>query len=60
LPFGGVGASGMGKCHGKASFDAFSHHRSYLRRSMFLDVDLRSAPYDKTRLRLFQWLLTGR
>jgi aldehyde dehydrogenase (NAD+) len=59
LPFGGVGASGMGKCHGKASFDAFSHYRSYLRRSMFLDIDLRSAPYDKIRLRLFQWLLTG-
>jgi aldehyde dehydrogenase (NAD+) len=60
LPFGGVGDSGMGKCHGQASFAAFSHYRSYLRRSMFLDIDLRSAPYDKIRLRLFQWLLTGR
>lgn len=25
LPFGGVGASGMGAYHGRASFDAFSH-----------------------------------
>ena len=26
-PFGGVGRSGMGAYHGKAGFDAFSHHR---------------------------------
>ncbi|WP_262483402.1 aldehyde dehydrogenase family protein [Chryseobacterium piperi] len=30
LPFGGVGTSGMGKYHGKFSFDAFSHSRSVL------------------------------
>lgn len=30
LPFGGVGDSGMGAYHGKASFDTFSHHRSVL------------------------------
>ncbi|UYV84014.1 ALDH3A2, partial [Cordylochernes scorpioides] len=33
LPFGGVGHSGLGKYHGKASFDAFSHPKSVLRRS---------------------------
>ncbi len=27
LPFGGVGASGMGRYHGKAGFDAFTHER---------------------------------
>lgn len=27
-PFGGVGRSGMGAYHGKAGFDAFSHHRT--------------------------------
>jgi aldehyde dehydrogenase (NAD+) len=30
LPFGGVGTSGMGKYHGKFSFEAFSHSRSVL------------------------------
>ena len=30
LPFGGVGDSGMGAYHGRASFDTFSHHRSVL------------------------------
>jgi aldehyde dehydrogenase (NAD+) len=30
LPFGGVGTSGMGKYHGKFSFECFSHSRSVL------------------------------
>ncbi|WP_394531997.1 aldehyde dehydrogenase family protein [Priestia aryabhattai] len=33
LPFGGVGDSGMGAYHGKASFDTFSHAKSILKRS---------------------------
>lgn len=28
LPFGGVGASGMGAYHGKFTFDTFSHKKS--------------------------------
>jgi coniferyl-aldehyde dehydrogenase len=30
LPFGGIGASGMGSYHGKAGFDAFSHQKPVL------------------------------
>ena len=30
LPFGGVGASGMGRYHGKAGFDTFSHQKPIL------------------------------
>jgi coniferyl-aldehyde dehydrogenase len=30
LPFGGVGASGMGSYHGKAGFDTFSHQKPIL------------------------------
>lgn len=30
LPFGGVGASGMGAYHGKATFDTFTHKKSCL------------------------------
>jgi acyl-CoA reductase-like NAD-dependent aldehyde dehydrogenase len=33
LPFGGVGQSGIGRLHGKYSFDSFSHHRSVMIRS---------------------------
>lgn len=32
LPFGGVGSSGMGFYHGKFSFDAFTHHKSVMKR----------------------------
>lgn len=41
LPFGGVGESGMGAYHGKASFDAFSHHKPVLRRYFFGDLPMR-------------------
>ncbi|KAL1919513.1 uncharacterized protein VTP21DRAFT_2206 [Calcarisporiella thermophila] len=34
LPFGGVGPSGTGAYHGKASFDTFSHRRSVLVRNL--------------------------
>ncbi len=59
LPFGGVGASGIGKYHGRASFDTFSHARSYLKRSTLIDIDVRSAPYTAMKLRLIKWLFTG-
>lgn len=45
LPFGGVGNSGMGSYHGKASFDTFSHYKSILTKSFHLDFKLRYAPY---------------
>ena len=45
LPFGGVGDSGMGKYHGKASFDAFSHDRSIVRNNFLVDIFLRYPPY---------------
>lgn len=53
LPFGGVGASGMGAYHGRASFDTFSHARAVLTKSEHLDVPLRYPPYSDTKLR---WL----
>ena len=45
LPFGGVGQSGIGSCHGKASFDRFSHYRSVLKQTFLFDLPLRYAPY---------------
>ena len=56
LPFGGVGTSGMGAYHGKAGFDTFSHHRSVLRRTFWLDLPLRYPPYGD-RLALLRRLL---
>ncbi len=45
LPFGGVGESGMGSYHGKASFETFSRPRSVLSRSARLDPRFRYPPY---------------
>ncbi|MEH2210007.1 aldehyde dehydrogenase [Nostoc sp.] len=45
LPFGGVGDSGIGNYHGKASFDTFSHKKSVLQNSFWLDLKWRYAPY---------------
>lgn len=47
LPFGGVGNSGMGAYHGKASFDTFSHKKSMLIKSSWLNIDLLKPPYGK-------------
>ncbi|WP_269612292.1 aldehyde dehydrogenase family protein [Prochlorococcus marinus] len=45
LPFGGVGTSGMGKYHGKAGFDNFTHYKSILKRPFWLDLNFRYPPY---------------
>jgi len=45
LPFGGVGASGMGSYHGKFGFDTFSHKKAVVRRGIWPDIALRYAPY---------------
>lgn len=45
LPFGGVGSSGLGRYHGRAGFDTFSHSRSVLSRPFWLDLPVRYPPY---------------
>ena len=44
LPFGGVKESGMGRYHGKYSFEAFSYQKSVMKRNYFLDHSLRYPP----------------
>jgi aldehyde dehydrogenase (NAD+) len=56
LPFGGLGDSGIGSYHGKASFDTFSHYRSVLKNSLQVDINWRYAPY-KGKLPLLKLLL---
>ena len=45
LPFGGVGASGIGAYHGKRGFDTFSHEKSVSKRGNWIDPPVRYAPY---------------
>jgi acyl-CoA reductase-like NAD-dependent aldehyde dehydrogenase len=62
LPFGGLGESGMGAYHGKASFDCFSHRRSVMRRALAFDPRLRYPPPRislTTLKRAYRYLLGG-
>ncbi|MBR1927093.1 MAG: aldehyde dehydrogenase family protein [Bacteroidales bacterium] len=45
LPFGGVGNSGIGSYHGRQSFLTFSHQKSVLLKSSWLNFDLLKPPY---------------
>ena len=56
LPFGGVGNSGMGSYHGKASFDTFSHYKSVMVKNFWLDIKWRYAPY-AGKLELFKKII---
>lgn len=56
LPFGGVGNSGMGKYHGKLSFDAFSNMRSIVRTPVSFDIPIKYAPY-KGKIKLLRMFL---
>ena len=47
LPFGGVGASGMGRYHGREGFDSFSNLKSVFHQSKLSGNALLSPPYGK-------------
>ena len=62
LPFGGIGASGMGAYHGKTGFETFSHRKSVLEVRGFFGLhflrgtQLARPPYGKGVERLLRWL----
>ena len=56
LPFGGVGNSGMGRYHGKASFETFSHEKSILKKWFNFEPPLRYPPY-KNKLSILKKIL---
>lgn len=53
LPFGGRGASGIGKYHGHYSFETFTHPRAVLKTPVWFDPDIKYPPM-KGRLALFR------
>jgi aldehyde dehydrogenase (NAD+) len=53
LPFGGVGASGIGAYHGRAGFDTFSHAKGVLRKPQGGELPLMYPPYTRVK----RWLL---
>ena len=52
MPFGGVGNSGMGRYHGKFSFDTFSHQKSIVKTGSWVDPDIKYPPYKCSKLKL--------
>ncbi|BDE15797.1 MULTISPECIES: aldehyde dehydrogenase family protein [Mycobacterium] len=54
LPFGGVGASGMGAYHGKWGFEALSHRRAVLSKTAKPDLRLVYPPYSPRALKIMR------
>ncbi|XP_062172779.1 aldehyde dehydrogenase family 3 member F1-like isoform X2 [Alnus glutinosa] len=54
LPFGGVGESGVGRYHGKFSFDTFSHEKAIVRRSFLTEFWFRFPPWNTHKLQLLE------
>lgn len=53
MPFGGVGASGMGSYHGRYSFETFTHKKAILINKIKMTNKFLYPPYGKIR----KWLL---
>lgn len=56
LPFGGRGNSGIGKYHGRFSFDTFSHQKAVLKTPTWFDPAIKYPPF-KGKLNLFKKVL---
>lgn len=56
LPFGGVGASGMGQYHGRWGFEALSHRRAVLAKTTWPDPKLTYPPYTDRALKIMRRL----
>ncbi len=54
LPFGGVGASGIGRYHGKAGFDELSNLRGVLRKPVLGEHNLLYPPYTQQKEKLLR------
>ena len=57
LPFGGLGASGMGAYHGEAGFRTFSHIKPVLRQARWNAIGLFNPPYSGMVRRMLKLIL---
>jgi len=57
LPFGGVGASGMGRYHASAGFESFSNRKAIMARSGVIDPAPMYPPYAPWKVRVSKILL---
>ena len=57
LPFGGVGASGIGSYHSKAGFDTFTHYKSILHKTSWIEPNIKYLPFTKFKNAILKFLL---
>ena len=57
LPFGGVGASGIGAYHSKTGFDTFTHYKSILHKTSWMEPTLKYMPFTKVKKKILKFLL---
>ncbi|MFD1552554.1 aldehyde dehydrogenase [Putridiphycobacter roseus] len=57
LPFGGVGMSGMGAYHGETGFQSFSHYKSILKKTSWLELPVKYTPYTDSKKKIIKWLM---
>ena len=57
LPFGGVGQSGMGRYHGRYSFDTFTHEKAVVLKGNWPDIQMRYPPFSRKKLNLIKKFL---
>ena len=57
LPFGGVGASGIGNYHSKAGFDTFTHNKSILHKSFLFEPNVKYTPFTKWKRQILKFIL---
>lgn len=58
LPFGGVGKSGYGACHGRWGFDNLSHLKPIMDKGQQL-MKFRYPPFDEKKLKVFKFLFAN-
>ncbi|UOY06145.1 aldehyde dehydrogenase [Muricauda sp. SCSIO 64092] len=56
IPFGGVGNSGMGRYHGKYSFECFSHFKGVLDKPTAIETNLKYYGYSEKQLKVIKAL----
>ena len=57
LPFGGVGASGFGSYNSKAGFDTFTHYKSILHKTTWLEPNIKYTPFTEIKMRILKFIL---
>lgn len=57
IPFGGVGASGMGRYHGRYGFEQLSHMKPVLRKPTWFDLPALFPPYSDKKLKVLRRLV---